>query len=150
MLTFFLSIANPDISDISSEECTLLAFAKENVYFLMRKNLVLPFSFAMNLLTLYLCPNKLVCSLNSSCGPAGSYSTILNWIADHSQEGVTVLSSNDVITFFDNNQVLARNWRVHFEAKATLSAVTTVVHFFPFSSTRLQEIPHLSPRPVAV
>lgn len=51
VLTFLLSIVNRDISNISSEECTLLAFAIENIYFMMKKNLVLPFTFAKNLLT---------------------------------------------------------------------------------------------------
>lgn len=48
--------------------------------------------------------------------------------------------------YFDNNQVLARNWREHFDANAILSAVTTIIHVFPFHPCNVQFYPGLSPR----
>lgn len=78
--------------------------------------------------------------MNSSCGP------ILNWISENSKHSVHVPPNNDVITYFDNNQVLARNWRVHFDAKAILSAIITTIHAFPFHPCNVQFHPGLSPR----
>lgn len=78
--------------------------------------------------------------MNSSCGP------ILNWISENSKHSVHVPPNNDVITYFDNNQVLARNWRVHFDAKAILSAIITIIHAFPFHPCNVQFHPGLSPR----
>lgn len=132
MVTFLLPIIIAN-HDISYKECTIFAFAIDNIYSLITKNLLLSFSFEKNLLTYYLCANKLVCILNASCGSEGSYSTILNFIADHPTEGVNVPSSKDVVTFFfNNNQMPTRNWRIHLDAKAILNAITTVIHFFPF------------------
>lgn len=99
VVTFLLPIIIAN-HDISYKECTIFAFAIDNIYSLITKNLLLSFSFEKNLLTYYLCANKLVCILNASCGSEGSYSTILNFIADHPTEGVNVPSSKDVVTFF--------------------------------------------------
>lgn len=56
--------------------------------------------------------------------PAESYSTLQNWIHEHS-----------------SNKIYARNarhWRVRYNAEAILSYITTVVHFFPRPITNLK------------
>ena len=54
-------------------------------------------------------------------------------------------SGKDIISFFDNSQVLARNWRVRFNSKAMVSVITTLIHISPSVRTRLQYIPELDP-----
>lgn len=82
----------------------------------------------------------------SSAHPARSYTSVLKWIEEHAANPITIPFQHDVITYFDNNQVLARNWRVRYDAKAILSYVTTVVHFFPSPTTYLQLLNNFSPR----
>ncbi|XP_062568018.1 uncharacterized protein LOC134230270 [Saccostrea cucullata] len=109
-------------------------------------NLVLPFSFSKNLLSYFFSGSRSVCTLNSVAGPAASYRTLLSWIEDQACDPVAVDEKADTITYFDNNQILARSWRVNYDNKAILSAITTIVHFFPNTPTFLQENHHLSPR----
>lgn len=93
-----------------------------------------------------MCTSRTVCDMYCSAHPAGSYSTLQNWIQQHSSNKIYVRNVDDVITYFDNNQVLARNWRVRYDAKAILSYITTVVHFLPKPITNLQINQAFSPR----
>lgn len=93
-----------------------------------------------------MCTSRTVCDMYCSAHPAGSYSTLQNWIQQHSSNKIYVRNVDDVITYFDNNQVLARNWRVRYDAKAILSYITNVVHFFPKPITNLQINQAFSPR----
>lgn len=75
--------------------------------------------------------NKLICTLNAPCGPAGSYSTILNWVADYSTEVLSVPSLNEVITFLIIVKCLQEIDGFILMQKTILSTITTVIHFFP-------------------
>lgn len=103
---------------------------------LISSNIILPFSFCLNLLTYYMSNSKTVCNMYSSAHPAGSYTSVLKLI-EHAANPITIPFQHDVITYLDNNQVLARNWKVRYDTKAILSYVTTVVHFFPSPTTDL-------------
>jgi hypothetical protein len=146
LLTILSTLLGCEIHNLSASYFVFLAFEIEHMYSLLKRHVVLPFSFGKNLMSYHFSTNKNVCALNSACGPAGSYGTIVNWISYNSKECVHVPDKNDVLTFFDNNQVLARIWRVHYDAKAILSAITTVVHIFPFKPSFLQWNSALSPR----
>lgn len=99
----------------------------------------MPFSFSLNLLTYYMCTSRTVCDMYCSAHPAGSHSTLQNWIQQHSSNKIYVRNVDDVITYLDNNQVLARNGRVRYDAKAILSYITTACGtFFPKPITNFQ------------
>ena len=72
--------------------------------------------------------SKTIISYLSSISPAGCYTTVLNWFKHKTSEEVVYPKNNDVITYFDNNQIIARNWRVRYNAKAMLSIITSVIH----------------------
>ncbi|XP_062620908.1 uncharacterized protein LOC134282522 [Saccostrea cucullata] len=144
--SLLLSLCGKKMCDLSSTEKTKLIFAIEHLYSLISANIIMPFSFSLNLLTYYMSNSKTVCNMYSSAHPAGSYSSVLKWIEDHATTPISVPFQHDLISYFDNNQVLARNWRVRYDAKAILSYVTTVVHFFPNPTTELQLVNNLSPR----
>lgn len=146
MSSFLLSLCGKQMSDLSSSEKTKIVFAIEHLYSLISSNIIMPFSFSINLLTYYMSNSKTVCNMYSSAHPAGSYTSVLKWIEEHAANPITIPFQHDVITYFDNNQVLARNWRVRYDAKAILSYVTTVVHFFPSPTTDLQLLNNFSPR----
>ncbi|XP_061171013.1 uncharacterized protein LOC133201813 [Saccostrea echinata] len=144
--SFLLSLCGKKMCDLSSTEKTKIVFAIEHLYCLVSSNIIMPFSFSLNLLTYYMSNSKTVCNMYSSAHPAGSYTSVLKWIEEHATTPITIPFQHDVITYFDNNQVLARNWRVRYDAKAILSYVTTVVHFFPNPTTDLQLVNNFSPR----
>ena len=95
------------IRGISGHTTSLLPLAKtvEQMYVTRDPKFVSPMAFSQNLLSYYVCGSKTAIQFSSKGSPAGSYSTILNWISDHSQEPLKCPASGDVVTFFDNNQV---------------------------------------------
>jgi len=109
------------------------------------ENVIFPLSFTTNLISYFSTGSKTVSEFNNAVSPCGSYSTIMNWINERSSAKNVLPPENDVITFFDNNQVLARNWRVTFDYKSTASVITNVLHIFPNCATNLQRIAELSP-----
>jgi hypothetical protein len=44
-------------------------------------------------------------AIGSACSPGGSYSSVLNWLNDHSEQKIQFPRKSDIISFFDNNQV---------------------------------------------
>ncbi|XP_046346471.2 uncharacterized protein LOC124127059 [Haliotis rufescens] len=131
-------------SDSTATKHAYLARAYEHLYGARNSNVICPLSFAMNLLLYYVTGSKVACNLSAKTSPSGSYQTILKWINEQAAVPVKCPTAGDIITFFDNNQVLARNWRVRYDAKAMVSVVTTLLHIFP-PETTLQTTPHLSP-----
>ncbi|XP_062577384.1 uncharacterized protein LOC134239238 [Saccostrea cucullata] len=118
----------------------------KNKQYFKQINVIMPFSFSVNLLIYYISNSKTVCNHYSAAHPAGSYSSLINWIEEHSTLPIIIPSKHDIITFFDNNQVLARNWRVRYDAKAILSVITTIIHIFQNPCTDLQIKNEFSPR----
>lgn len=122
--SFVFSLCERDLSAMSPAENTKVVYAVEHLYRLVGNNIIMLFSFSLNLLTYYMCTSRTVCDMYCSAHPAGSYSTLQNWIQQHSSNKIYVRNV-DVITYFDNNQVLARNGRVRYDAKAILNYITT-------------------------
>ena len=108
-------------------------------------NLVTPLSFSINLISYYISESKIICSLNNSTSPAGSYPTIRNWISKQNEQPLKSPESCDILTFFDNNQIISRNWRVNYDHKCKVSAITTLIHIVPGLPSQLQEAPDFSP-----
>ena len=89
--------------------------------------------------------SKNVVSLFNSCRPAGSYFSLKKWLAKIGAIPIHLheIKDNDSITFFDNSQVLARNWRVNYNYKSKASVITTTANII--LPTKLQCNPELSP-----
>ena len=68
---------------------------------------------------------------------------VLKWFKHKTSEKVMCPKYNDVISYFDNNQILAHNWRVRYNAKAMLSIITSVIHIELRIVTKFQTIPEL-------
>lgn len=47
--------------------------------------------------------------------------------------------------FFDNNQILSRNWRVKYNSKHSANVSTSVAIFIPDDTSNLQKQPLLNP-----
>lgn len=77
----------------------------------------MPFTFSKNLLSYYFSESKAICTMNSVAGPGGSYQSVLSWIAQQGADPVCISEIEDLITFFDNNQILTRRWRVNYDKK---------------------------------
>ena len=76
--------------------------------------------------------SKAICEMNNSSATSGGYTTLQCWITSRTQTPSSRPSQeNDLVTFFDNNQVLARNWRVVYDYKSKASAITTIIHIRP-------------------
>ena len=106
---------------------------------------ITPLFFALNLILYFVSGSKTIISYLSSISPAGCYTSVLKWFKDKTSKEVVCPADNDVNTFFDNNQVLARNWRVRYNAKAMLSVITSVIHIKQSIVTNFQNIPELDP-----
>jgi hypothetical protein len=101
--SFLAALCGKKYSDMSTSEKTKIVFAIEHLYSLVPNNIILPFSFSLNLLTYYVSNNKAVCNLIASTHPLGGYSSVLNWIEMHSKNPLNIPSDHDIIAFFDNN-----------------------------------------------
>ncbi|XP_062613499.1 uncharacterized protein LOC134275243 [Saccostrea cucullata] len=147
MVIQFLSvISGRKIQDLTEKQTAAFIFAVEQIYSLVTSNLILPLTFSKNLLSYYFSGSRSICTMNSIASPGGSYQSIVSWIAQQGGDPITISGVEDVLTFFDNNQILTRRWRVNYDNKTILSAITTVVHLFPHNLSYLQQNPHLSPR----
>lgn len=50
--------------------------------------------------------SKEAINIASASSPSGSYTSILRWLKAHSKDKINIPQTSDVISFFDNNQVL--------------------------------------------
>jgi len=135
------------VSDYSENNRRTLSLvnAYEHVLFSRNPNIVLPLAFSCNLVSYVVVGSKLVCDINAAASPSGCYYTVLNWIKEASAQPIVIPPEGDVITCFDNNQVMARNWRVRFDSKAALSVVTNILHIFPNIRSNVQTKEELMP-----
>ncbi|XP_062603684.1 uncharacterized protein LOC134265484 [Saccostrea cucullata] len=94
----------------------------------------------------YITGSKSALTLSTKGSPSGSYTTVQNWIADQGKQKIQCPQHADVVTFFDNNQVLEKKWKVEVNYKSSSSVITTTVHIVPDDTQQLQERPELSPK----
>ena len=101
-MSALLGIGNVNTCD---NKTRLLSFRAAVDCLLATSNLctVTPIFFALNFL--------------SSVLPGGCYTSIRNWFSSITTNKIVCPKNKDLVTFFDNNQVLARNWRVRYDRK---------------------------------
>ena len=144
VLTSFMSSAAGITESEAKKKMLLLCNALDCLYKARNLSLITPLPFSHNLITYCLTGSKTVCSMNS-LSAGGGYTAIRKWLKNKSNSVLQCPPGVDVITFFDNNQVIGRNWRVVYNYKSKCSVITTVLHIIPSCATQLQTIPQLSP-----
>ncbi|XP_062590242.1 uncharacterized protein LOC134251838 [Saccostrea cucullata] len=115
------------------EKAVVISSAVDSVYYLVNTKFVAPLAFAKSLLIYTKTGSKEGVNVASAASPSGSYTSILNWLKANSQEKIKIPDNSDVISFFDNNQVIGRKWRVKNDFKAESSVITSVAHMQPRS-----------------
>ena len=107
---------------------------------------ITPLFFALSVIIYFISGSKTIILYLSSILPTGCYTTVMNWFKEKTSTEVLCPSENDVITYVDNSQILARNWRVRFSAKALLSVITSVIHIHQKEVSRHQYSAELDPK----
>ncbi|XP_061166699.1 uncharacterized protein LOC133175604 [Saccostrea echinata] len=141
VLAFFEGLMEEKFSNMNFS--MFLVNALEAIYQLRNPNFVGPLAFARSLLVYSKTGSKEAVSITSACSPSGSYTSILNWLKDHSTDKISCPSNSDFITFFDNNQVIGRKWRVKNDFKASSSVITSVAHME--TNSNIQTLEHYAP-----
>ncbi|XP_069103763.1 uncharacterized protein [Argopecten irradians] len=145
LLVSFLTSMCSNFDENNTHQCLSIVKAIEQIYLASAFNITLPLSFTSSLIIYFLTGSKSAVQINAATSPSGSYSSLLNWIKSYSTIPVACPHTSDIVTYFDNNQVLSRNWRVRYDAKAKLSVITNIIHILPLFSTSIQTSPQLSP-----
>ena len=83
--------------------------------------------------------------IGSRFSPAGSYSFVTGYLNKNSIDPLEIPTDNDFSVFFDNNQIMARNWNVQYNSKALISVITTLTCLIPPQPSTLQMNPRLKP-----
>ena len=107
---------------------TRLLMAIDCIYACANRNVITPFSFLSNVTAYMLSGSKLICNIFSKLFPSGSYTTIKTWLDCAAASPPQTPAGRDLITYFDNSQVLGRNWRVRLQAKMKVSVITCASH----------------------
>jgi hypothetical protein len=94
--------------------------------------------------------SKSVIELRSKYSPSGSYTTIMIFFNKNKTVEKMPESDNDCLTFFDNNQIMARNWNVSYNWKPLVSVITTMVALFPPQKTEIQKTSGTFPHSMAL
>ena len=127
-----------------SKQCVYIAAAIDCLMAATISNYITPLFFIFNIVSYFICGGKLTSTL-SAFTPSGSYSTVKYWLQGQMSYLFSIPLLNDIITYFDNNQVLSRNWRVRYDAKVRLSFIHSVIHILTNKLTSLQTQLHLDP-----
>ena len=139
LFTFLKAISTND----NDNHCVLNA--AEHVISLSNKNYIGKLNFSLSLMTHFITGSRAAVELRGKYSPSGSYTSIMKYINENSVNQIPYPSGCDILVYFDNNQVLARNWNVKFDCKALISVSTTVLCLIPPTFTALQYEPRLSP-----
>ena len=116
----------------------------EDVYYLRNLNLITPMAFGLNLLTFFVTGSKTAITYNGASSPSGGYTSILSTLNDLTLKPLEC-PNGDVDTFFDNCQVVGKNYHVHLQATAPVSVITSTVHIVHPNSGQVQQKVDLSP-----
>ena len=119
--------------------------AYEHLVSLVVTNYIGALNFALNLITYFISGSRNIVDLGSRYSPAGSYSYVLNYLNKTSLNALKPPPNSDICVFFDNNQIMARNWNVKYNSKALISVITTMVSLVPPIITTLQKNPQYKP-----
>ena len=99
----------------------------EDVYYLRNLNIIMSISFGLNLFTFFVTGSKTAIAYNGASSPSGGYSSILSTLNDITLKPLDC-PSGDVDTFFDNCQVVGKNYHVHLQA-TPVSVITSIVTY---------------------
>ena len=146
LVAFMLSVTGLSKLEGCNEKSMLsLIMAIDCIYSAIYPKCITILSFITSLMCYVMTGSKSVCRIISSVTPSGCYNTLLNWLKEQSSSYIPPPSDIDIISFFDNNQILSRNWNVRYNCKALVSVITTNIHLLPPLPTYLQSDPSLSP-----
>ena len=137
LLAFINGIVGNDGIDSNKKQTVYIAAAIDCLMAAIVCNCITPLFFIFNLISYFFSGSKTTACVLSALSPSGSYYTMKNWFKGQ-LSNICKLPANDIITFFDNNQVLSRNWRVRFDAKVKLSVITSVIHILTRNVNLLQ------------
>ncbi|XP_045199012.2 uncharacterized protein LOC123553344 [Mercenaria mercenaria] len=104
-----------------------------------------PLNFAKTVISYFISGSRRIVELNATFSPSGSYATVLDFLKDKATKDHKLPESADCIYFFDNNQIIARSWKVQFNAKPLISVVTTVACLVPPTFLDLQNCERFMP-----
>ena len=97
----------------------------EMLYRMRYPSCIAPLSFMRNLLFYVGHDRSRVMKMNGASGPGGSYTTVTDWV-----KGLATLPptcpDGDIITVFDNDQVIGRTWKVRPDNKVSSSVITNI------------------------
>ena len=110
VLEFLKSLCGIEVLTENKRKSLSLVKLFEQLLLCCCENVIFPLSFTTNLISYFSTGSKTVSEFNNAVSPCDSYSTIMNWINERSWTKNVLPPENDVITFFDNNQVLASNF----------------------------------------
>ena len=127
---------------LSEKKIDCLNTTLEHMVHLRHLGYIGPISFAKNLISYFTVKSRQVSNLLSYDGPFGSYTTVIKWIREQGMDPL-MCPNGDVITFFDNNQVVGKQYGLSFNAKCHASVMTTLIHIM--CQSHLQYELELSP-----
>jgi hypothetical protein len=145
LTTFLLATANVKSLEENHKKNLCIAGSVDSLLKARNLSTISPIHFYKNLISYYITGSKFITRLNNVHAPAGSYSSIIEWLNNMSCNSLKCTDNGDICTFFDNNQVVARNWRVNYNYKTKASVVTTVINIHPSLRTNIQENNDLNP-----
>ena len=118
----------------------------ECIYKTVHNNTIAPLSFSVNLMNYLVTGSDIACNMIGSLIPGGCYTTIWNFLESNSQHPLISTNVHDMITFFDNSQVIGRTWNVHLgHNKQKMSCITSMIHINSNLQTDIQVTSDLSP-----
>ncbi len=110
----------------------------ENIYHTRNHNFIGPSSFKAHLLSYFHCKSKSASTILSKFGPFGSYTTLLNWLAQQGTQPIAA-PDTDILTFVDNNQNIGRTHHISLNSTIKSSTITTLIHIHA-QGTGMQQI----------
>ena len=119
--------------------------AYEHLVSLAVTNYIGPLNFGLNLISYFISGSRNIVDIGSRYSPAGSYSFVTGYLNKNSIDSLEIPTDNDFSVFFDNNQIMARNWNVQYNSKALISVITTLACLIPPKPSTLQMNPRLKP-----
>ena len=113
------------VTDTGDKE---LVRALEAICQMVHRNFVSRFSFAQSAIIGSLTTSKAALDIISASLPSGTYKTFHRFLRANADVNSLVLTNADIITIFDNQQIIARNYSVKAFVKQPISKCTAVLH----------------------
>ena len=124
----------------------LLAKSIEQSYGFQNQRLVLPLSFAENIIAYSYTHNKNLIQMNSKTLPSGIITTIRKFLEDSSSEPIP-FPPGCVRVVFDNEQTIGKRYRIHVSSpNVPLPVITSHAYIVINNKNDVESFHHLSPR----